>query len=124
MSYVSNWSERLLRVIFSHSFFNRFSYFCLFLWTGGLKCGEAAGLLALVFMGRHAGAWVAKLADCLRSLVGSLVAEIAEEADHHPDIDIRFTRVLFSLSTHSEGGITEKDFSLAKKIDELYEKEN
>ena len=52
------------------------------------------------------------------------VAEIAEGADHHPDIDIRFTRVLFSLSTHSEGGITEKDFSLAKKIDELYEKEN
>lgn len=48
------------------------------------------------------------------------VAKIAEETDHHPDIDIRYRRVLFSLSTHSEGGLTEKDFDMAKKIDGLY----
>jgi 4a-hydroxytetrahydrobiopterin dehydratase len=41
----------------------------------------------------------------------------AEAADHHPDIDIRYNRVLFVLSTHSVGGLTEKDFELAAQID-------
>ena len=45
------------------------------------------------------------------------VADAADAADHHPDIDIRYNRVAISLSTHSEGGITEKDFDLASKID-------
>jgi 4a-hydroxytetrahydrobiopterin dehydratase len=36
----------------------------------------------------------------------------AEKADHHPDIDIRFNKVLLVLSTHSEGGITKKDLDL------------
>ncbi len=45
------------------------------------------------------------------------VAFLAEEADHHPDIDIRYKRVTLKLSTHSAGGLTEKDFSLAKEID-------
>jgi len=49
------------------------------------------------------------------------VAEIAEEEDHHPDIDIRWNKVHLSLSTHSEGGLTELDFQLAKKIDNLAE---
>ena len=47
------------------------------------------------------------------------VAEIAEEEDHHPDIDIRYTKVKVALSTHSEGGITDLDFELAEKIDTL-----
>lgn len=47
------------------------------------------------------------------------VAEAAEEADHHPDIDIRYRKVLFALSTHSEGGLTDKDFDMAKKINAL-----
>lgn len=47
------------------------------------------------------------------------VAEAAERADHHPDIDIRWRTVTFTLSTHSEGGITEKDVALAKEIDRL-----
>jgi len=46
------------------------------------------------------------------------VAELAEAADHHPDIDIRYRRVTMSLSTHSAGGITEKDFALARQIDQ------
>ena len=47
------------------------------------------------------------------------VAIVAERANHHPDIDIRWNKVTLSLSTHSEGGITGKDISLAKKIDSL-----
>ncbi|WP_333646689.1 4a-hydroxytetrahydrobiopterin dehydratase [Candidatus Binatus sp.] len=45
------------------------------------------------------------------------VAEIAEAADHHPDITINYTRVTFSCSTHSEGGVTGKDFKLADNIE-------
>jgi 4a-hydroxytetrahydrobiopterin dehydratase len=45
------------------------------------------------------------------------VAQLAEEADHHPDIDIRYDKVTLTLSTHSAGGITQKDFSLAQQID-------
>jgi 4a-hydroxytetrahydrobiopterin dehydratase len=47
------------------------------------------------------------------------VAFLAEAADHHPDIDIRFNKVTLTLSTHSAGGITEKDFALAEQADEL-----
>ncbi len=45
------------------------------------------------------------------------VAFFAEAADHHPDIDIRWRTVTFRLSTHSAGGLTEKDFALASQID-------
>ena len=45
------------------------------------------------------------------------VATLADEADHHPDIDIRYDKVRLGLATHSEGGITEKDTELAEKID-------
>jgi len=44
------------------------------------------------------------------------VAEAAERADHHPDIDIRWRTVTFRLSTHSKGGVTDKDIALAKEI--------
>ncbi len=47
------------------------------------------------------------------------VAGLAEEADHHPDIDIRWRTLRFALSTHSEGGLTERDFALAKQIESL-----
>lgn len=47
------------------------------------------------------------------------VAILAERADHHPDIDIRWNKVTLTLSTHSAGGLTEKDFSLARSIDAL-----
>ncbi len=45
------------------------------------------------------------------------VAVIADELDHHPDIDIRWTTVTFRLATHSAGGITENDVQLAERID-------
>jgi len=45
------------------------------------------------------------------------VADAANAADHHPDIDIRYNHVTLALSTHSEGGITAKDFDMAASID-------
>ncbi|WP_328604168.1 4a-hydroxytetrahydrobiopterin dehydratase [Amycolatopsis sp. NBC_00345] len=47
------------------------------------------------------------------------VAVLAEAADHHPDMDIRWRTLTFRLSTHSEGGLTAKDFALARQIDEV-----
>jgi 4a-hydroxytetrahydrobiopterin dehydratase len=47
------------------------------------------------------------------------VAEVAESLGHHPDITINYSVVSLSLSTHSEGGVTEKDFELASKIDAI-----
>jgi 4a-hydroxytetrahydrobiopterin dehydratase len=47
------------------------------------------------------------------------VAALAEAADHHPDMDIRWRTLTFRLSTHSEGGLTAKDFALARHIDEV-----
>jgi 4a-hydroxytetrahydrobiopterin dehydratase len=47
------------------------------------------------------------------------VAESAESQDHHPDLDIRYTKITVTLSTHSAGGITVKDFALARAIDAL-----
>ena len=47
------------------------------------------------------------------------VADEAEARDHHPDIDIRWRTVHFTLSTHSAGGLTEKDLDLATAIDDL-----
>ena len=49
------------------------------------------------------------------------VAEAAEAADHHPDIDIRWRTVTFRLSTHSAGGVTDKDVALARQINTLAE---
>ena len=47
------------------------------------------------------------------------IAKEAEDAGHHPDITINYNVVGIGLSTHSEGGVTEKDFSLASTIDQL-----
>ncbi len=46
------------------------------------------------------------------------VAVIAEELDHHPDIDIRWRTVTFRCATHSVGGVTRRDIELARRIDE------
>jgi 4a-hydroxytetrahydrobiopterin dehydratase len=47
------------------------------------------------------------------------VAAAAEAAGHHPDIDIRWNKVTLALSSHAEGGLTERDFQLAARIQEL-----
>jgi len=59
-----------------------------------------------------------------KDFVGSLkfvngVGELAEQAGHHPDIDIRYNKVRLALVTHDAGGITTKDFDLAAKADKL-----
>jgi len=50
------------------------------------------------------------------------IARKAQKINHHPDIDIRFNKVTLKLTTHDEGGITEKDFSLARQCDEVFAK--
>ena len=49
------------------------------------------------------------------------IAEVAEKAGHHPDITINYNVVGISLSTHSEGGVTQRDFELAQQIEKLAE---
>jgi 4a-hydroxytetrahydrobiopterin dehydratase len=47
------------------------------------------------------------------------ITPVAEEMNHHPDICISWNTVDLTLSTHSEGGITENDFELAQQVDRL-----
>lgn len=47
------------------------------------------------------------------------VATAADAANHHPDIDIRYTKIICALSTHDAGGITQSDLSLAAAIETL-----
>jgi 4a-hydroxytetrahydrobiopterin dehydratase len=56
-------------------------------------------------------------ADSLAYVIA--VGALAEEMDHHPDIDIRWNVVTLRLTTHSDGGITAKDLALAGRIDAL-----
>jgi 4a-hydroxytetrahydrobiopterin dehydratase len=48
------------------------------------------------------------------------IAKQTLKINHHPDIDIHFDKVTLTLTTHDEGGITEKDFSVARKCDEIF----
>ena len=48
------------------------------------------------------------------------IARKAQKINHHQDIDIRFNKVKLRLTTHDEGGITKKDFSLARQSDEVF----
>ncbi len=47
------------------------------------------------------------------------VAVVAEDMDHHPDIDIRWRKLTFTCATHSAGGVTDRDLTLARRIDEI-----
>jgi len=47
------------------------------------------------------------------------VADAAEAADHHPDIDIRYSKVTLALVTHDAGGLTHRDLTLAERADDL-----
>ena len=60
-----------------------------------------------------------KFEDFVQAMVFvTQVAELAEQADHHPDILIRYNKVTLTLVTHSAGGLTRKDFALAREIDQ------
>jgi 4a-hydroxytetrahydrobiopterin dehydratase len=59
-----------------------------------------------------------------KDFVGALafvnqVGDLAEEMNHHPDIDIRWNKVTLRLTTHSAGGLTNLDLALARQIDAL-----
>lgn len=56
-----------------------------------------------------------RFADAIRFVDD--VAKLAESMNHHPDIDIRYNRVAFSLATHDAGGITQRDLDLARAIE-------
>lgn len=58
----------------------------------------------------------ARFADGIRFV--DQVAVVADRMNHHPDIDVRYTNITFSLSTHDAGGITQKDLDLAKAIED------
>jgi len=47
------------------------------------------------------------------------VGALAEEMDHHPDVDIRWSKVTLRLSTHSAGGLTQLDLTLAARVDAI-----
>jgi 4a-hydroxytetrahydrobiopterin dehydratase len=72
--------------------------------------GMEAGILVRIFQ------W-----DDFRASVSFVnhVADLAEAANHHPDIEIRYNRVRISLTTHDANGLTAKDFDLAAQIDAL-----
>jgi 4a-hydroxytetrahydrobiopterin dehydratase len=50
----------------------------------------------------------------------SVVADVAEQLDHHPDMDLRWTSVRVAVVTHSAGGLTELDLQLARRVDALF----
>ena len=61
-----------------------------------------------------------ELADFASAMAfANSVAALAEAANHHPDIDIRWRKVTYTLSTHSAGGLTQLDLDLAAQIDSL-----
>jgi 4a-hydroxytetrahydrobiopterin dehydratase len=64
-----------------------------------------------------------KFADFLHSLAFvNRIAKRAQKLNHHPDIDIRYDQVTLTLTTHDEGGLTKKDFTLAGQCDEVFAK--
>ncbi len=56
--------------------------------------------------------------DAVAAIVS--IADIAEEMDHHPDMDLRWRTVHVNVVTHSAGGVTDLDLQLARRIDTLF----
>lgn len=85
--------------------------------------GEIAYALAGLKGWARSGAAITKTFEFGRFLDGiawvNRVAEVAERLDHHPDLDIRHTKITAVLSTHSAGGLTKLDFELAREMDAL-----
>ena len=88
-----------------------------------LKAAAIKSALATVPEWRRTGAMISRTFQ-FKNFVAAMkfvnrVAKLAERAWHHPDIDIRWNKVTLALTTHSEGGLTENDFKLARKFDRL-----
>ncbi len=88
-----------------------------------LTATEIRAALAAVPQWRKRGAIIARtyeFADFVAAMkFVNAVARRAEQAGHHPDIDIRWNRVTLALTTHDAGGLTAKDFALAQACDRL-----
>ena len=84
---------------------------------------EVGTALASLAGWTRAGAEIEKTFECASfpAAVAFVVRVgfLAESADHHPDLDIRWRRVRVALTTHDAGGLTEKDVELARRIDEV-----
>ncbi len=52
-------------------------------------------------------------------MVVNAIGHLAELAWHHPDLEVHYSRVVVTLNTHDAGGITDKDFALARKIESV-----
>jgi 4a-hydroxytetrahydrobiopterin dehydratase len=84
---------------------------------------EIAAALRAIPVWRREGDWLIRTVECPTfrasiSLVGS-VADAAEEANHHPDIEINWRRVTFRLTTKASNGLTAKDVAMVATIDRL-----
>jgi 4a-hydroxytetrahydrobiopterin dehydratase len=73
---------------------------------------------------KHEGGMIRRTYEAPTFLAGiafvSKVAQAAEAADHHPDIDIRWRKVTLALVTHDAGGLTSRDTKLAAEADRLF----
>lgn len=88
-----------------------------------LKAVEINSALAKLPHWKRTGSVISRTIQ-FKDFVGAMkfvnaVARLAEKAAHHPDIDIRWNKVTLALTTHSEGGLTKKDFQLARMFDRL-----
>ena len=88
-----------------------------------LSEAEIVASLGSVPEWRREGDWLVRTVRCptFMDAIGlvSRVAEAAESADHHPDIEINWRRVTFTLTTKASHGLTAKDVALAATIDRL-----
>jgi 4a-hydroxytetrahydrobiopterin dehydratase len=93
--------------------------------AGQIKMDEAKIILALSALPQwqRAGQVIARTYEFADFVVAmkfvNQVADLAEQAQHHPDIDVRWNKVTLALTTHDASGLTEKDFALAKQCDAL-----
>jgi len=88
-----------------------------------LKAAQIKAALKSVSAWKKKGSTIVRTFQ-FKDFVGAIkfvnrVAMVAEKAWHHPDIDVRWNKVTLTLTTHSEGGLTEKDFDLAGRFDRL-----
>ncbi|HMD78689.1 MAG TPA: 4a-hydroxytetrahydrobiopterin dehydratase [Nitrososphaerales archaeon] len=72
---------------------------------------------------KHEGAFIKKTFEFRRFMDGisfiNALARVAEEQEHHPDINVRYTTITLSVQTHSEGGVTEWDLELVEAIEAM-----
>ena len=93
--------------------------------AGQVKMDEAGIFLALTDLGewQRDGGVISRryeFADFPAAMkFVNAVASLAEQAQHHPDVDIRWNKVTLALTTHDAGGLTAKDFALARQCDAL-----